>query len=240
MSIGLALADRTTLAIPWVVTASLALAAKPSFSVRSVLVPPDLIAAAEPTFPAARSVLASPDLIAAAKLSFTARARATFPAARTARARAAFTTAGVAVMPVERGTVIGCQGGELRCVEFAVTVLVILGKEFGGGVRLFAVISLGADLCMGGGGQREAAKEDRECFVHVVWGVWCVVCCEWLPRLSGARWGPGLNHAGVANRYIRYDAVRGLTWTFKFPRKAWPRLRWSRFAGPSAFNPRGG
>jgi len=77
----------------------------------------------------------------------------------------------VAVMPAmmfEGRTVLGGQGSEFRCVEHAVTVLVILGEQFGGGVGLVAAFSFGCALRMGGGGQREAAEEDRECFVHVI------------------------------------------------------------------------
>jgi hypothetical protein len=80
----------------------------------------------------------------------------------------------VAVMPAmlfEGRTVLGGQGGEFRCVEHAVAVLVILGEQLGGGVGLVVAFSFGCALRMGGGGQREAAEEDRECFVHVTCGL---------------------------------------------------------------------
>jgi hypothetical protein len=72
-------------------------------------------------------------------------------------------------MLVEGRTVFGGQGGELRCVEHAVSVLVIFGKKSGGGVGLVAVFFFGCAVRMGGDGQREAAQEDLECFVHVFW-----------------------------------------------------------------------
>jgi hypothetical protein len=71
-------------------------------------------------------------------------------------------------MLVEGRTVRGGQGGEFRCVEHAVAVLVIFGEQIGRGVGLVAAFSFGRALRMGGGGQREAAEEDRECFVHVI------------------------------------------------------------------------
>jgi hypothetical protein len=74
-------------------------------------------------------------------------------------------------MLVEGRSVRGGQGGEFRCVEHAVAVLVILGEQIGRGVSVVTVISLGSALRMGGGGQREAAEEDRECFVHVTCGL---------------------------------------------------------------------
>jgi hypothetical protein len=80
----------------------------------------------------------------------------------------------VAVMPamlVEGRSVRGGQGGEFRCVEHAVAVLVVLGEQIGGGVGLIVAFSFGRALRMGGGGQREAAEEDRECFVHVTCGL---------------------------------------------------------------------
>jgi hypothetical protein len=80
----------------------------------------------------------------------------------------------VAVMPamlVEGRSVRGGQGGEFRCVEHAVAVLVILGEQIGGGVGQVVAFSFGRALRMGGGGQREAAEEDRECFVHVTCGL---------------------------------------------------------------------
>jgi hypothetical protein len=70
-------------------------------------------------------------------------------------------------MLFEGRTVRGGQGGEFR----AVAVLVILGEQFGGGVGLVVAFSFRRALRMGGGGQREAAEEDRECFVHVTCGL---------------------------------------------------------------------
>jgi hypothetical protein len=132
----------------------------------------------------------------------------------------------VAVMPammIEGRTVCGGQGGEFRCVEHAVAVLVVLGEQIGRGVSVVTVISLGSALRMGGGGQREAAEEDRECFVHVTCGLYVYGGChDCLRRISGARRGTGRNHAGVASRYIRDDAAEGPIWTFKFPPKAFP------------------
>jgi hypothetical protein len=74
-------------------------------------------------------------------------------------------------MLFEGRTVLGGQGGEFRCVEHAVAVLVVLGEQLGGGVGLVVAFSFGGALRMGGGGQREAAEEDRECFVHVTCGL---------------------------------------------------------------------
>jgi hypothetical protein len=74
-------------------------------------------------------------------------------------------------MLVEGRSVRGGQGGEFRRVEHAVAILVIFGEQIGRGVGVVTVISLGSALRMGGGGQREAAEEDRECFVHVTCGL---------------------------------------------------------------------
>jgi hypothetical protein len=77
----------------------------------------------------------------------------------------------MAAMLFEGSTIRGSQGSEFRCVEHAVAVLVILGEQIGGGVGLVVAFSFGRALRMGGGGQREAAEEDRECFVHVTCGL---------------------------------------------------------------------
>jgi hypothetical protein len=137
----------------------------------------------------------------------------------------------VAVMPamlVEGRSVRGGQGGEFRRVEHAVAVLVILGEQIGGGVGQVVAFSFGRALRMGGGGQREAAEEDRECFVHVTCGLGVYGgrgCHGCLRKISGARRGTGRNHAGVASRYIRDDAAEGPTWTFKFFLKTRPHRR---------------
>ena len=193
MSIGLTLASGsafaagtgTTLAARTVLTSAGVIAAAITFATGSAF--------------AARTVLTSTGVIAAA-VAFTARSRAAFATAGAAGtgttfaagtiltstgviaaaitlaagSGAALATARVAVMPAmlfEGRTVLGGQGGEFRCVEHAVAVLVILGEQLGGGVGLVVAFSFGCALRMGGGGQREAAEEDRECFVHVTCGL---------------------------------------------------------------------
>jgi len=183
MSIGLTLAAGTAFAAGTGTT----------LATRSVLTSAGVIAAAI-TFTtgsafAARTVLTSASVITAA-IAVATGARAAFAtsgAAGTgttfaAGTGAALATARVAVMPAmlfKGRTVRGGQGGEFRCVEHAVAVLVILGEQIGGGIGLVVALSFRRALRMGGGGQREAAEEDRECFVHVtcglgVYGVWGV------------------------------------------------------------------
>jgi hypothetical protein len=186
MSIGLTLAagTGTTLATRTVLTSA------------SVIAAAITLAAGTGAALAARTLLTSAGVVAAA-VTFAARSRAAFAtsgaagtgttfAAGTiltstgviaaaitlaAGTGAALATARVAVMPAmlfKGRTVRGGQGGEFRCVEHAVAVLVILGEQIGGGVGLVVALSFGRALRMGGGGQREAAEEDRECFVHVI------------------------------------------------------------------------
>jgi hypothetical protein len=119
---------------------------------------------------AARTVLTSTGVVAAA-IVFAARSRAAFATSGAAGTGGSFASARVAVvptMPVEGRAVLGGQGGEFGYVEHAVAVLVILGEQIGRGVGLVAAFSFVCALRMGGGGQREAAEEDRECFVHVI------------------------------------------------------------------------
>lgn len=174
MSIGLTLAagtafaagTGTTLATGSVLTSAGVIAAAITFATGAAL------AARTGTTLATRSVLTSTGVITAA-IVFATRSRAAFATSRAAGTGTAFAAARVAVMPamlVEGRTVRGGQGGEFRCVEHAVAVLVILGEQIGGGVGLVVAFSFGRALRMGGGGQREAAEEDRECFVHVTCG----------------------------------------------------------------------
>ena len=223
MSIGLTLAagtafaagTGTTLATGSVLTSAGVIAASVAFTARSRAAFATSGAAGTGTTFAAGTILTSTGVIAAA-------------ITLAARSRAALATARVAVMPAmlfEGRSVRGGQGGEFRCVEHAVAVLVILGEQIGRGVGLVAAFSFVCALRMSGGGQREAAEEDRECFVHVtcglgVYGVWG--CHDCLRRISGARRGTGRNHTGVASRYIRDDAAEGPTWTFMFHPKARP------------------
>jgi len=119
---------------------------------------------------AARTVLTSAGVVAAA-IVFAARSRAAFATSGAAGTGGSFASARVAVvptMPVEGRAVLGGQGGEFGYVQHAVAVLVILGEQIGRGVGLVAAFSFVCALRMGGGGQREAAEEDRECFVHVI------------------------------------------------------------------------
>ncbi len=175
MSIGLTLAagsafaagTGTTLAARTVLTSTGVISAAITFAAGTTL------AARTGTTLATRSVLTSTGVITAT-IVFAARSRAAFTTSGAAGTRAAFATSGVAVMPamlLEGRTVLGGQGGEFRCVEHAVAVLVILGEQIGGGVGLVAAFSFVRALRMGGGGQREAAEEDRECFVHVTCGL---------------------------------------------------------------------
>jgi len=116
------------------------------------------------------SVLTSAGVIAAS-VAFTARSRAAFATSGAAGTGGSFAAARVAVvptMPVEGRAVLGGQGGEFGYVQHAVAVLVILGEQIGRGVGLVAAFSFVCALRMSGGGQREAAEEDRECFVHVI------------------------------------------------------------------------
>ncbi len=169
MSIGLTLAagsafaagTGTTLAARTVLTSTGVIAATVAFTARSRAAFATAGAAGTGTTFAARTILTSTGVIAAA-------------ITLAARSGAALATAGVAVMPAmlfEGRTVLGGQGGEFRCVEHAVAVLVVLGEQLGGGVGLVVAFSFGGALRMGGGGQREAAEEDRECFVHVTCGL---------------------------------------------------------------------
>ncbi len=171
MSIGLTFAAGTafaagagsTLAAGSILTSAGIIAATIAFATGSAL--------------AARTVLTSTGVIATA-VAFAARSRAAFATSGAARSRTTFASSMVAVMPAmpfEGLTVLGGQGREFRCVEHAVAVLVILGEQIGGGVGLVVAFSFGCALRMGGGGQREAAEEDRECFVHVIlFGLCCV------------------------------------------------------------------
>jgi hypothetical protein len=171
MSIGLTFAAGTafaagagsTLAAGSILTSAGIIAATIAFATGSAL--------------AARTVLTSTGVIATA-VAFAARSRAAFATSGAARSRTAFASSMVPVMPAmpfEGRTVLGGQGGEFGCVEHAVAVLVILGEQIGGGVGLVVAFSFGCALRMGGGGQREAAEEDRECFVHVIlFGLCCV------------------------------------------------------------------
>jgi len=166
MSIGLTLAagtafaagTGTTLATGSVLTSAGVIAASVAFTARSRAAFATSGAAGTGTTFAAGTILTSTGVIAAA-------------ITLAARSRAALATARVAVMPAmlfEGRSVRGGQGGEFRCVEHAVAVLVILGEQIGGGVGLVVAFSFRRALRMGGGGQREAAEEDRECFVHVI------------------------------------------------------------------------
>ncbi len=122
---------------------------------------------------AAGTTLTSTGVIATT-ITLASRPRAAFATSGAARSRTTFASSMVAVMPAmpfEGLTVLGGQGREFRCVEHAVAVLVILGEQIGGGVGLVVAFSFGCALRMGGGGQREAAEEDRECFVHVTCGL---------------------------------------------------------------------
>ena len=169
MSIGLTLAagtafaagTGTTLATGSVLTSAGVIAASVAFTARSRAAFATSGAAGTGTTFAAGTILTSTGVIAAA-------------ITLAARSRAALATARVAVMPAmlfEGRSVRGGQGGEFRCVEHAVAVLVILGEQIGGGVGLVVAFSFRRALRMGGGGQREAAEEDRECFVHVTCGL---------------------------------------------------------------------
>jgi hypothetical protein len=126
-----------------------------------------------------RAAFATAGVVAAA-IVFAARSRAAFATSGAAGTGGSFAAARVAVvptMPVEGRAVLGGQGGEFGYVQHAVAVLVILGEQIGRGVGLVAAFSFVCALRMSGGGQREAAEEDRECFVHVIlfglyfWGV---------------------------------------------------------------------
>jgi len=126
-----------------------------------------------------RAAFATAGVVAAA-IVFAARSRAAFATSGAAGTGGSFASARVAVvptMPVEGRAVLGGQGGEFGYVQHAVAVLVILGEQIGRGVGLVAAFSFVCALRMSGGGQREAAEEDRECFVHVIlfglyfWGV---------------------------------------------------------------------
>lgn len=179
MSIGLTLAagsaftagTRGAFATAGVVAAAITLAAGTTLTSAGVI-------AAAITFAtgsafAARTVLTSTGVIATT-ITLASRPRAAFATSGAARSRTTFASSMVAVMPAmpfEGLTVLGGQGREFRCVEHAVAVLVILGEQIGGGVGLVVAFSFGCALRMGGGGQREAAEEDRECFVHVTCGL---------------------------------------------------------------------
>jgi len=117
-----------------------------------------------------RAAFATAGVVAAA-IVFAARSRAAFATSGAAGTGGSFAAARVAVvptMPVEGRAVLGGQGGEFGYVQHAVAVLVILGEQIGRGVGLVAAFSFVCALRMSGGGQREAAEEDRECFVHVI------------------------------------------------------------------------
>ena len=182
MSIGLTFAAGTafaagagsTLAAGSILTSAGIIAATIAFATGSAL--------------AARTVLTSAGVVAAA-IVFAARSRAAFATSGAAGTGGSFASARVAVvptMPVEGRAVIGGQGGEFGYVQHAVAVLVILGEQIGRGVGLVAAFSLVCALRMGGGGQREAAEEDRECFVHVIlFGVYFFGGCrDQLRRIS--------------------------------------------------------
>ena len=120
-----------------------------------------------------RAAFATAGVVAAA-IVFAARSRAAFATSGAAGTGGSFAAARVAVvptMPVEGRAVLGGQGGEFGYVQHAVAVLVILGEQIGRGVGLVAAFSFVCALRMSGGGQREAAEEDRECFVHVTCGL---------------------------------------------------------------------
>ena len=169
----LAAGSGTTLAARSVLTSTGVIAAAIVFTARSRAAFATSGAARTGTTLATRSVLTSTGVITAT-IVFAARSRAAFATSGAAGTGTAFAAAMVAVMPammIEGRSVRGGQGGEFRCVEHAVAVLVVLGEQIGGGVGLIVAFSFGRALRMGGGGQREAAEEDRECFVHVTCGL---------------------------------------------------------------------
>jgi hypothetical protein len=176
---GTTLATRTVLTSASVIAAAITLAAGSAFAARTVLTSTGVIAAAVAFTARSRAAFATAGA-AGTGTTFAAGAILTSTGVITAAITfaagtgAALATARVAVMPAmlfKGRTVRGGQGGEFRCVEHAVAVLVILGEQIGGGVGLVVAFSFGCALRMGGGGQRQAAEEDRECFVHVSCGL---------------------------------------------------------------------
>jgi hypothetical protein len=184
---GTTLATRSVLTSAGVIAAAITFATGAAFAARTVLTSASVITAAIAVATGARAAFATSGAAGtgttfAAGTILTSTGIIAAAITLAAGTGAALATARVAVMPAmlfKGRTVRGGQGGEFRCVEHAVAVLVILGEQIGGGIGLVVALSFRRALRMGGGGQREAAEEDRECFVHVtcglgVYGVWGV------------------------------------------------------------------
>jgi hypothetical protein len=93
---------------------------------------------------------------------------------RSAKTFAATRVAVMNAMPIEGRAVLGGQGGELSRIEHAIAILVVFGEQIGGGIRPVTVFTLSSAVRMDGGGKREAAEKDGECFGHV-FGCWELV-----------------------------------------------------------------